>query len=128
MKKSFLTKLYLLLITTSLFLTACNQQNELENPDVPVGNAKNNHYSSRTVNLTKVQLIDELAKDKEFIDLGNSFVNFIGNMPDKQNFFKNYNEEDFKKGGESYFLNLTGYKNDDIDLSLAVINDLLYNI
>ncbi|WP_294241034.1 hypothetical protein [Chryseobacterium endophyticum] len=128
MKKLFLTKFYLLLITVFLFVTACDQQNELENPDVPIGNAKNNHYSARTINLTKEQLIDELAKDKEFIDLGNSFVNFIGNIPNKQNFLKNYDEEDFKKGGENYFLNLTGYKNEDIDLSLAIMNDLLYNV
>ncbi|WP_294293415.1 hypothetical protein [uncultured Chryseobacterium sp.] len=103
MKKLFLTKFYLLLITVFLFVTACDQQNELENPDVPIGNAKNNHYSARTINLTKEQLIDELAKDKEFIDLGNSFVNFIGNIPNKQNFLKNYDEGDFKKGGENYF-------------------------
>lgn len=128
MKKLFLTKFYLLLITVFLFVTACDQQNELKNPDVPIGNAKNNHYSARTINLTKEQLIDELAKDKEFIDLGNSFVNFIGNIPNKQNFLKNYDEEDFKKGGENYFLNLTGYKNEDIDLSLAIMNDLLYNV
>ncbi len=69
MKKLFLTKFYLLLITVFLFVTACDQQNELKNPDVPIGNAKNNHYSARTINLTKEQLIPIIFKKKSILRL-----------------------------------------------------------
>jgi hypothetical protein len=128
MKKSLLLKIFLFLITTSLLIISCNQQGELEDYEVPTKSLNNASYSSKDANLTKEQLIDELAHDEDFINLGNNFVYFITNMPNRQSFLQNYSEEDFKNNGEKYFLNLTGYKNEDVDTSLAIINDLLYNL
>ena len=112
----------------------CNQDRVQENT-VPISNIKikenlnsENNSASRYNNLTREQLIDSLSKDKDFIELGNNLVAMFENMPNRKNFHTNFNENDFKNGQETYFLNLTGYTNEQVANSVNTIDQNLSNI
>lgn len=78
--------------------------------------------------VSSTKLSEDLSNDRDFIELGDGLVNFISDIPNQEAFLANYNEENFKNGGEEYFLDLTGYKNEDVISSLEIINENRTNI
>lgn len=46
-------------------------------------------------------------------------------MPNKEGFRTNFNQANFESGKEAYFVELTGYSNDEVSESLDKMNDLL---
>lgn len=78
--------------------------------------------------VSSTKLSEDLSNDRDFIELGDGLVNFISDIPNQEAFLANYNEENFKNGGKEYFLDLTGYKNEDVISSLEIINENRTNI
>lgn len=126
-----LKKVGLSLFIFSLFFYSCNRQDDIyKHEEIIPTTLKSNssNYSSRISNLDKEELVRQLSKDSDFINLGNSLVDFFEKIPHKSNFIKSYSDEDFRNKGESYFLNLTGYSDIQVREALNNINSSLYNL
>ncbi|NRS91365.1 hypothetical protein [Frigoriflavimonas asaccharolytica] len=80
--------------------------------------------SARISNLSKEDLILRLSKDENFIELGDAMEAFFVEMPTKQNFIDNYNDQQFQSQGAEYFLNLSGYTNEEVSSSVFTIQNL----
>jgi hypothetical protein len=129
MKKSIFKKanLFLLAVTILTIFFACSHDLETNNV-IPQENSisKTSNLAGRAA--SSEELVDLLSKDQDFKDLGNELINFISDIPNQDEFLANYNEEAFKTGRETYFLNLTGYTNDQVGASLTRINEKLVNV
>ncbi len=127
MKKFF----SLSVLLTGLLLTvySCDDVSE---PDLVQNEKHSNVLGSvsyaKYSNLTEEQLIDSLSNDADFIQVGDELVDFFVNIPNRESFLVNYNEEDFENGKEEYFLNLTGYANEQVVTTLTSIHQKLGNV
>lgn len=74
------------------------------------------------------EIIEKLSKDSDFIALGEEYVNFFTNMPQKESFVNRYKDEEFKTLGETYFLNITGYQDLQVKTFVNKINDLYFRL
>lgn len=129
MKKSIFRKANLFLLAAAILTVFFACSHDLETSTV----TPQEQSLSKTSNLagrakSSEELVDLLSRDQDFIGLGNDLINFISDIPNQDAFLANYNEEAFRSGGEAYFLNLTGYTNDQVGASLTRINEKLVNV
>jgi hypothetical protein len=127
MKKLFLATACILSV---FFTNSCTNDSEL--------NENSSQISEKSVSakglvskggiLTEDELVKELSTDQDFIDYGTVLLSFFEDMPARQNFRDNYNENDFSTGKENYFLQLSGYTNSDVVNKLNIMNALLSNL
>ncbi|WP_426477018.1 hypothetical protein ACP3T3_17255 [Chryseobacterium sp. CBSDS_008] len=128
MRKDIFTKINLFVSAVALLTVFFACSGELEsNNDVPQEQfQKHTNVAGRAV--TSEELIDILSKDEDFIGLGNDLINFISDIPNQDQFLANYKDEDFEAGKEQYFLELTGYTNDQVGYALTNIDKKLTNV
>lgn len=129
MKKNLFRKVGVLAIAILTMTFSCTRENDGVIPDVKneVTSTGSSNFA-RTGDLTKEDLINRLSTDENFIALGNEVTTFFDDMPQKENFRNNYDESQFVNGGAPYFLNLTGYTNEEVTYSLGNIQNLSLNL
>ncbi|WP_027388551.1 hypothetical protein [Chryseobacterium gregarium] len=124
MKKLFLA----LSCALSVFLTnSCGSDNELletHNESLSKSNSQNG-TSAKFTHLTEEELVKKLSTDQDFINYGNTIFSLFENMPHKDNFRINFNKSQFEEEKESYFLEVTGYSDNEVSTSLDKMNSLL---
>lgn len=89
---------------------------------------ENVSINQKSSELAKVTLASQIAGDAEFIEYVNVLEDFFMSMPKREIFIDKYRDEEFSKGGESYFLYITGYTDIDIKERLSLMSTLLYNL
>lgn len=122
MKKAFRI---LAIVSLSLFTSCSNNDNNVDDNNVVSSKTIINNQSSVLGDLTEEELIKELSTDQNFIEYGSIIFSLFENMPNKDNFRTNFNQADFEQGKEAYFIQLTGYSNDEVSIALDKMNELL---
>ena len=111
------------LLTLLLISISCNRDsyglNDIKDESISIGQKPN-------INIRELysQDINNLSTDEDFIALEFELNQFFEGMPNKDDFHQNYNEATFLSLGESYFLNLSGYSNDEVTNKVMVITEL----
>ncbi|KAA2222932.1 MULTISPECIES: hypothetical protein [Chryseobacterium] len=114
----------LTIVSLSLFTSCSNNDNNVDDNLVSSKTISNNQ-AAKSDELTEDELVKQLSTDENFIEYGSIIFSLFENMPNKEGFRTNFNQANFESGKEAYFVELTGYSNDEVSESLDKMNDLL---
>lgn len=129
MKKNLFRKVSVLAIAILTLTFSCTRENDGVIPDLQNEMITTNSSNfARNANLSKEELIEQLSQDENFIQLGNAMEDFFFEMPQKENFLNNYDEQQFQSSGAQYFLNLSGYTDGQVSSRVVTIHNLLLNL
>lgn len=87
--------------------------------------SESNSIRKRT---SQKDLEQKLANDADFIEYGDVLTGFFEMMPNRKKFLENYDEARFIAEKESYFIELSGYTNQEVIETLAKLDYLMANI